>query len=241
MKFSILAICFICAFSLSVCGSIKDTVNSSPEFVLHSLWIVWNWTCWFILTAIKADQSLVIVSWFSSFWRHFGRVKFIIFVGIFLRTQGRIDHDLLTFFILGPFWLSEACQIWNFLDVLCNTRAEWPKISPAYVTWPPLELNIPDYSVVRHFYHCLNYMIKVTHGLMVYIYRPPQQMLIQIFIPRSTEGEMGVYWIHHDVCPSVHTSVCIQGFWNFLKKLLAQFISYLAFTLMVPVYWFACS
>ena len=46
--------------------------------------------------------------------------------------------------------------------------------------------------------------------------------------PRSTEGGMGVYWIHPDVCPSV----CRQGFRNFLKKLSTQFISYLAFTLM---------
>ena len=37
--------------------------------------------------------------------------------------------------------------------------------------------------------------------------------------------------------PSVHPSVCRQGFRNFLKKLLAQFISYLAFTLMGWVSW----
>ena len=39
------------------------------------------------------------------------------------------------------------------------------------------------------------------------------------------------------VHPSVHLSICRQGFWNFLKKLLAQFISYLAFTLMGWVSW----
>ena len=50
--------------------------------------------------------------------------------------------------------------------------------------------------------------------------------------PRSTEGGMGVHWIHPDVCPSLGPSVCRQGFRNFLKKLLVQFISYLAFTLM---------
>ena len=55
--------------------------------------------------------------------------------------------------------------------------------------------------------------------------------------PRSTEGGMGVYWIHPDVCLSVCPSVCRQGFRNFLKKLLAQFISYLAFTLMGWVPW----
>ena len=46
--------------------------------------------------------------------------------------------------------------------------------------------------------------------------------------------EWGVYWIHPNICPSV----CRQlGFQNFLKKLLAQFISYLAFTLMGRVSW----
>ena len=36
---------------------------------------------------------------------------------------------------------------------------------------------------------------------------------------------------------SVRPSICRQGFRNFLKKLLAQFISYLAFTLMGWVSW----
>ena len=36
---------------------------------------------------------------------------------------------------------------------------------------------------------------------------------------------------------SVHPSICRQGFWNFLKKLLAQLISYLALTLMRWVSW----
>ena len=55
--------------------------------------------------------------------------------------------------------------------------------------------------------------------------------------PRSTEDGMGVYWIHPDVCPSVRPSVCRQGFQNFYKKIFAQFISYLAFTLMGWVSW----
>ena len=50
--------------------------------------------------------------------------------------------------------------------------------------------------------------------------------------PRSTEGGMGVYWIHSDVCPSVDK---VSG--TFWKKLSAQFISYLAFTLMGWVSW----
>ena len=48
------------------------------------------------------------------------------------------------------------------------------------------------------------------------------------FIPMS---------VHPSVRPSVHPSVCRQGFGNFFKKLLAQFISYLAFTLMGWVSW----
>ena len=55
-----------------------------------------------------------------------------------------------------------------------------------------------------------------------------------LIIPRSTEGGMGAYWIHPDVCPSVWRQL---DFRNFLKKLLAQFISYLSFTLMGWVSW----
>ena len=46
-----------------------------------------------------------------------------------------------------------------------------------------------------------------------------------------------VYWIHPEVCPSIRPSICRQGFRNVLIKLLAQFISYLAFTLMGWVSW----
>ena len=52
--------------------------------------------------------------------------------------------------------------------------------------------------------------------------------------PRSTEGGMGVYWIHPDVCPSVWRQL---DFRIFFKKLLAQLISYLSFTLMGWVSW----
>ena len=51
--------------------------------------------------------------------------------------------------------------------------------------------------------------------------------------PRSTESG----FTPMSVRPSVRPSVCRQGFRNFLKKLLAQFISYLAFTLMGWVSW----
>ena len=66
-------------------------------------------------------------------------------------------------------------------------------------------------------------------------------MAMILLYPRSNEGGMGVYWIHPNVrssvCSSVRPSVCRQDFRNFFKKLLAQFISYLAFTLMGWVSW----
>ena len=63
---------------------------------------------------------------------------------------------------------------------------------------------------------------------------------------------MSTYWLfHYTPAPSkvewrytgftqrlsVHPLVCRQGFWNFLKKLLAHFISYLAFNLLGWVSW----
>ena len=63
--------------------------------------------------------------------------------------------------------------------------------------------------------------------------------------PRSTAGGMWVYWIHPDVrrsvCPSVRPFVDkVSG--TFWKKLLAQFISYLAFSpygvsLLTPIHF----
>ena len=64
---------------------------------------------------------------------------------------------------------------------------------------------------------------------------------IIVFLPVTLKFDRwrwnGVYWIHPDVCQSVCPFVCRQGFPNFLKKLLAQFISYLAFTLMGWASW----
>ena len=58
-----------------------------------------------------------------------------------------------------------------------------------------------------------------------------RQLAVSSLYPRSTEGGMGVYWIHPDVCPSVRPSV--DKFSGTFLKLLAQFISYPAFTLIV--------
>ena len=57
-----------------------------------------------------------------------------------------------------------------------------------------------------------------------------------LLYPRSTEGGMGVYWIHPDVCQSVGPSVDKVSR-TFCKKLLPQFISYQASTLMGWVSW----
>ena len=65
--------------------------------------------------------------------------------------------------------------------------------------------------------------------------------LYSIVIPPLDGRWNGVYWFHPDVrpsvCPSINPSVCRRGFPKFLKKLLAQFILYLAFTLMGWVSW----
>ena len=59
-------------------------------------------------------------------------------------------------------------------------------------------------------------------------------------------GVRGWMWLRHypfrlASCGFVHAkrrpSICREGFWNYLKNLMAQFISYLAFTLMGWVSW----
>ena len=64
---------------------------------------------------------------------------------------------------------------------------------------------------------------------------------LPIFIPPVHLRWNGGILDSPDVCPSVRPcvrpSVCRQGFRNFLKKLLAQFISYLEFILMGWVSW----
>ena len=63
---------------------------------------------------------------------------------------------------------------------------------------------------------------------------------IEFLYPRSTEGGIGVNWIHPDVCPSVCPSFrpsldkVSRTFW---KNQLPQLISYLEFTLMGWVSW----
>ena len=43
---------FNCTFSPSLCGDIKDRVDS---FLLQSLWVAGNSTCWCILTTLRTD------------------------------------------------------------------------------------------------------------------------------------------------------------------------------------------
>ena len=103
----------------SVGGGIKD-VDPSPELLLQSLWMAWN--CWCILTTLKTDYILVIICWFSSFWRHLDLVKqakFVISVHFLVNTREEwpqiwhvdvfwspseqldFGHGLLIFLILG--------------------------------------------------------------------------------------------------------------------------------------------
>ena len=160
LQFCIFGIFFFnCTFSPSVCGGIKDNIDSSPEFLLQSLWMAWN--CWCVLTTLGTDYILIIICWFSSFWWHFDLVKQAKFAisrhfvenigrnglkfGMFIYSvylQSRVDFglSLLIFLILAPFWLSETGQIWNFLDFLKKAWEEWPNIWHADISWPPLEL-----------------------------------------------------------------------------------------------------
>ena len=64
---------------------------------------------------------------------------------------------------------------------------------------------------------------------------PKGYIFVTSLYPRSTEGGIGVYCIQPDVCPSVRPCVDkVSG--TFWKKLLAQFISYLTFTI---IGWFS--
>ena len=105
--------------------------------------------------------------------------------------------------------------------MLCRQSVQ---VSPALLTL--CEGNRWLFCVVslNHLRHRGTYLTSPS-----YIWSDP------LLYPRSTEGGMGVYWIHPRCLPvrlSVRPSVCRQSFRNFWKKLLAQFISYLAFTLM---------
>ena len=67
--------------------------------------------------------------------------------------------------------------------------------------------------------------------------------MLPYYTPAPSKVEWGYTWFTPmSVSPSVRPSVCRQGFRNFLKKLLAQFISYLAFcpyrvSLLTPIHF----
>ena len=52
LQFCIFGLFFNCTFSHSLCGGIKDKVDS---FLLQSLWQAGNLTCWCILTTLRTD------------------------------------------------------------------------------------------------------------------------------------------------------------------------------------------
>ena len=88
---------------------LKDKVYSSPEFLLQSPWIVWNLTCWFILTTFRTDWILVTVCWFSSFGQHFDLMKQVYFVisGHFLENAREEWTEIWHFDV---FWPSSELQ-----------------------------------------------------------------------------------------------------------------------------------
>ena len=61
--------CSFC-FSLRVSGNYHKL-----EFLLHSLWMAWNLTCWCILTTSELIRFFFIICCLSSFWHHFVFVK----------------------------------------------------------------------------------------------------------------------------------------------------------------------
>ena len=80
-----------------------------------------------------------------------------------------------------------------------------------------------------------NFSFEITHEVFIF-------PLYWIFIPPlHWRWNAGILDSPPDGCPSVrlsvHPYIYRQGFRNFLKKLLAQFISYLAFPLMGWVSW----
>ena len=129
-KFIFFTFFFSFSFSLGVCGSYHK-----HEFLLQSLWMPWNLTCWRILTT-----SELIRFWSSSVdFSHFGIILTqwnrpnLQLLDIFWSTHGRnglnfgmlmypdhlqnllnfFVHGLLIFLLLASFWLSETGHIWG--------------------------------------------------------------------------------------------------------------------------------
>ena len=136
-NFVFLAFFFNCTFSLSLCGDIKDKVDS---LLLQSLWMAGNSTCWCILTILKSDKVLVIVCWFSSFWRHFDFVKQAKFAisGHFLENT---REELLQNWHVDVFWPpSEYMRFWSwYVDI--------PHFGVILTQWNGSNLGFPGFSL----------------------------------------------------------------------------------------------
>ena len=82
---------------------------------------------------------------------------------------------------------------------------------------------------IRPFFTPTPDTMLVVDSIMQQSFLDHQASWFCFYTPRSTEGEWGYTGFTR---MSVGPSVCRHGFRNFLKKILAQFISYLAFTLV---------
>ena len=88
-------------------------------------------------------------------------------------------------------------------------------LPPKVVYQPDIE---PDFNSAQISpFHSLSCKSIAGNKVFTLINREQRQVTSYLY-PRYTEGGMGVYWIHPDVCPSVCPSVCRQGFRDFLKK-----------------------
>ena len=112
-NFLFLAIFFNHAFSLRVCGNIKDKVDSSAEFLLQSLWTAWNLTCRCIQTTFRIHYILVIICWFYLSWQHFDFVKQVKFaISRHFRQNARKERPEICH--VHVFWPpSELITFWS--------------------------------------------------------------------------------------------------------------------------------
>ena len=101
----------------------------------------------------------------------------------------------------------------------------------SYYQEGPVQLNSKYIGMINDIALDINHLNAFGNYLFEITATSPRGLWVNSLYPHSSEGGF-------TRCLSVHRSVCKQlGFRNFLKKLLAQFISYLAFTLMGWVSW----
>ena len=171
------AACFMAAeikFSKDVRPSVRPSVRRGfcafPGERMEGM--VWNFACWCILGTFRTVLIMVMVCWFSSFWRHFDLVKWVKF-GVSGHFPVNAWPDILQADVSWP--PSELISLWSryvefsifggffylvkwvkflvsghFSD---NAWWEWAAILHADVSWPPLE----PISLWSRFVHFSNF------------------------------------------------------------------------------------